>query len=114
MSMTSTQAKELGRLIATARKRLDLSVRALAGLVDVSPTWITQLETAHYFDVSPDRLARLAQALDIEPARIDRLMKGAVADSLPEMRTYFRAKYNMTPEEIEKVQRYVDRMRRAA
>lgn len=114
MGMTQSQAKALGQLIARARNRHNLSVRALAALVGVSSTWIGEVETAKYLDVSPDRLARLAHVLDIEPSRIDRLTEGSVADSLPELRTYFRAKYDLTPEEIEKVQKYVDRLRRAA
>ena len=114
MSMTQSQAKQLGQLIARARQRQNLSVRALAALVGVSSSWISEVETATYLDVSPDRLARVAQVLDIEPSRIDRLTKGSVADSLPELRTYFRAKYDLMPEEIEKIQKYVDRLRRAA
>lgn len=81
MSMTPTRAKQLGQLIARARKRHDLSVRALAGLVDVSPAWITDVERAKYLDVSPDRLARIAQVLDIEPARIDLLTGRSVSAS---------------------------------
>lgn len=114
MSMSPTQAKQLGQLIARARNRHNLSVRALAGLVGVSPTWISEVETATYLDVAPDRLARIAHVLDIEPARIDRLTKGSVSDSLPELHTYFRAKYDLAPEEINKVQRYIERLRRAA
>jgi transcriptional regulator with XRE-family HTH domain len=114
MSMTPTQARELGQLVASARKRLGLSVRELAAKVAVSPSWITQVETAQYLDVSPDRLARVAQALDIEPARIDRLTGRAMSESLPELRTYFRAKYDLSPEDIEKIERYITRLRSAA
>lgn len=77
-------------------------------------SWLGFLEQGRYVDPAPDRLARLAEILDIEPARIDRITKGAVAGSLPELRTYFRAKYNLTPEEIERVVRYIERLRRAA
>jgi hypothetical protein len=62
-----------------------------------------------FLDPAPDRLARLAEALDIEPARIDRITKGSMADSLPEVRTYFRAKYGLTPEQSEQIERYVER-----
>lgn len=112
MSMTTAQAKQLGTLIAKARARKDLTVRGLADLVGVNYSWIAQLEAGHYMDPSPDRLARLSEVLEIAPARIDRIARGAVADSLPGMRTYFRAKYDLTPEEAARVERYVQRLRR--
>ncbi len=37
-----------------------------------------------------------------------------MAESLPEPRIYFRAKYDLTPEEIAQVERYIERLRRAA
>ena len=89
-------------------------MRALADLVGVSASWITQVETAQYVDVSPDRLARVAQVLDIAPASFDRLTGRSVSDSLPELRTYFRAKYDLSPEDIDKLARYIERLRRAA
>jgi hypothetical protein len=57
-------------------------------------------------------LARIGELLDIEPGRMDGLTQGAVSEGLPELGTYFRAKYDLTPEQIEHVQRYVRRLRR--
>jgi transcriptional regulator with XRE-family HTH domain len=109
MSLTTAKAKELGELVAKARARKGVSTRKLEAEVGVSNVWITKLEAGVFLDPSPSLLAKLAEALDIEPRRIDRLMPGAVADSLPGMRTYFRAKYDMSPDDIAKVQRYIDR-----
>lgn len=112
MSMTTTQAQRLGAVIAKARARKGLSVRALAAQAGVGYAWITNVEGGQYLAPAPARLARLAEALDIEPARLDRLMQGAVADSLPELPTYFRAKYRLTPDQIQKIERYIARLRR--
>lgn len=109
MGMTPTNAKRLGQMIANARKRRGLSMRALADKLSISFAWLKQLEDGEYLDPSPDRLARIAEALDIEPARIDRLARGAVADSLPGMRMYFRAKYDLSPKEIDQIVKYMDR-----
>lgn len=109
MSMTPLQAKRLGALLATARKRKGLSYRALATQLGVALGWLAELEMGGFLDPSPDRLTRLAEALDIEPSRIDRITKGSMADSLPEVRTYFRAKYRLTPDEIKQIERYVGR-----
>lgn len=109
MSMTPAQAKQLGSLIAKARIRKGLSYRALATQLGVAYGWLAELEMGRFLDTAPDRLARLAEVLDIEPSRIDRITKGTVADSLPEVRTYFRAKYGLAPEDIERIERYVER-----
>lgn len=114
MNLTQAQAKKLGSVIAAARVRQGLSVRALAAQAGIKPTWLAELEAGHYLDPAPERLAQVAEALDIKPSRVDRLTKGALTESLPELRTYFRAKYEMTPEEIAKVERYIERLRRAA
>jgi transcriptional regulator with XRE-family HTH domain len=109
MALTVAKAKELGTLVANARAKRDISTRNLATELGISNVWITKLEAGVFFDPSPSLLAKLAEALDIEPNHIDRLMPGAVADSLPGMRTYFRAKYDLTPEQIERIEHYIDR-----
>jgi transcriptional regulator with XRE-family HTH domain len=114
MSMTQSQATRLGQLIASARAEAGLSTRALAAELDVANGWITELENGRFLDPAADRLARLAEVLNIEPGRIDRLTKGAIVDGLPAPRTYFRAKFALTPEEAARVERYIDRLRRAA
>lgn len=114
MGMTQAQAEKLGQIIAKARARKGLSTRALAEQVGVATGWITGIETGRFAGSSPDRLARLCDVLDIAPGTIDRLTKGAVTDGLPSGRTYFRAKYDLSPEQVEKVERYIQRMRKDA
>lgn len=114
MSMTQAQARKLGELIASARAKKGLSTRGLATELDVAYGWITELENGRFLDPAPDRLARLAEALDIDPNRIDRIMRGAMADGLPGAKAYFRAKYDLSPEDIAKVERYIERLRSAA
>lgn len=109
--MPRSLAQRLGELLAQARTRKGLSIRAVAELVDISATWINDVERGRFPNPAPDRLARLAEALDIPAARIDRITKGAVSSGLPEMRTYFRAKYDLSPAQIEQVERYVRRLR---
>lgn len=114
MSMTTAQAAELGKIIASARRRHGLSLRALAEEAGVTKAWLGFLEQGRYTDPAPDRLARLAEVLAISPARIDRLTKGALSQGLPAPRAYFRAKYDLTPDQVAKVERYVERLRKAA
>lgn len=114
MGMTPSQAKQLGTVVARARARKGLSLRELATELGVATAWIGFLEQGRYVDPAPDRLARIAEVLDIEPGRIDRLTKGAMTAGLPAPRAYFRAKYDLSAEQAEQVERYIERLRRAA
>lgn len=111
MSMTQAQAKQLGSVIAKARVRKGLSQRSLASQLEVAYGWLSDLEQGRFLDPAPDRLAAVAEALDIDAGRMDRMTRGAVSEGLPELGTYFRAKYELTPEQIERVERYVRRLR---
>lgn len=112
MSMTPTQAKQLGAAVTRARAKKGWSIRELAKQLNVHASWVGFLEQGRYVDPAPDRLARIAELLGIEAGRMDRLTRGAVSEGLPELGTYFRAKYDLSPEQIKQVQRYVRRLRR--
>ena len=114
MSMNEKQAKQLGALISAARTKHRLSVRELAERVDVHHSWIGYLEQGRYLDPAPDRLARIAQELGLSVERINRITKGAVLAALPRPDVYFRTKYGLSAEQAAQVERYVDRLRRAA
>lgn len=110
--MTESQSQELGRLLARARVERGLSMRELAMHVGMADGWIAGVEAGRFAEPAPDRVARIADALDIEPARIARITRGAVANGLPSMRTYFRTKFDLDAEQIAKVERYVERLRK--
>ena len=112
MSMTEDQAKKLGELISRARSKQGYSVRRLAEQLGLSFSWLAKLEAGKYRDPAPERLARLVQGLAISPAKIDRLTSGALSSGLPEARTYFRSKYDLTPDQTAQVESYIQRLRR--
>lgn len=112
--MTEAQRRKLGELLAGTRERRGLSVRQLAAITELSTMWLSDLERGLYADPAPARLARVAEALDIEPSRIDRITRGSVASGLPGMRTYFRAKTDLSPEQITQVERYIQRLQKDA
>lgn len=111
--MTEVQARELGRLIKRARTSKKLSLRALDELTGVSYGWLSRLERGTLIAPAPSRLTAVAQALDIPPERVDRLTRGEVSRDLPPIRTYFRAKYQLSPEEIGKIEDLFDQIRRS-
>jgi transcriptional regulator with XRE-family HTH domain len=108
--MTETQARQLGQLIVSTRERRGLSTRQLVRLADIPQTWLQRLEHGHFLQPSPDRLARLAEILEIDPARIDRLTRNYLADSLPSVHTYFRSKEKAGPEEIAEIEAAIRRI----
>jgi len=110
--MNDAQAARLGRLFAHARRNKNLPLRAVAEQADIDYSWLARLERGVYSHPAPERLTRLAEVLNIDPERIDRITKGHVANSLPAMRTYFRSKYDFTPSEIDVIERTVTELQR--
>ncbi len=110
--MREVQARELGRLFKQARRAKKLSLRALDELSGVSYGWLSRLERGLMIAPAPSKLTRVAETLGIPPERIDRITRGQVSGELPPIRTYFRAKYQLTPQEITQIEELFDRIRR--
>lgn len=110
--MTESQALRLGRVVAARRASVGLSVRELAHRLGVARGWVSGLENGRFLDPGAEKLAQLAEVLDIDPAEIDRIVQGAMTYGLPQPRAYFRAKYALSREEADQVVRYIERLRR--
>jgi transcriptional regulator with XRE-family HTH domain len=110
--MTEVQARELGRLFKQARRTRKLSLRGLDELSGVSYGWLSRLERGRMITPAPSKLTRVAEVLGIAPERIDRITRGRVSRDLPTIRTYFRAKYQLTPQEITQIEELFDQIRR--
>jgi transcriptional regulator with XRE-family HTH domain len=104
ITMTNQQAAALGDLIRAARNAKGLSYYALAALTGMDFSWLARLERGQYTKPDPAQLARLAEALDIDPARIDRISKNHLANSLPTMRTYLRSKEKLSPQAMDAIE----------
>jgi len=102
--MTDHQATKLGALIRRARHKKGLSLFALADLTGFDDSWLQRLERGQYASPNPVHLARVAEALDIDPVAIDRASKNHLAQSLPSVRTYFRSTAKATPEQLDEIE----------
>jgi transcriptional regulator with XRE-family HTH domain len=89
-----------------------MSLRALDELAGVSYGWLGRLERGQMSAPAPSKLTRVAEVLGIAPERIDLITRGRVSRDLPAIRTYFRAKYQLTPPEIERIEELFDQIRR--
>jgi len=105
--MTDAQAKQLGRLIHEARIKRGWSLAQVMDATGIDSSWLNRMERGFYADPAPDRLAVLAEHLDIDPARIDRASRDHLADSLPSTRIYFRSKEKLSPEALDEIERAV-------
>jgi transcriptional regulator with XRE-family HTH domain len=110
--MTQAQAKNVGSLLAKARGKKGLTLRDLAALTGIPFATIARVERGEYSEPAPDNLARLAEALELDPARIDRVGGNYLANSLPSVGTYFRSKEKASPEEIAEIEAAVGTIRR--
>jgi transcriptional regulator with XRE-family HTH domain len=110
--MTEVQARELGRLFKRTRRARHLSLRELDELTGASYGWLSRLEHGKMTTPAPSKLTAVAEALDIPMERIDRMTRGKVSSDLPAIRTYFRTKYKLDPQEIRQIEEVFDQIRR--
>ncbi|HUD11735.1 MAG TPA: helix-turn-helix transcriptional regulator [Candidatus Saccharimonadia bacterium] len=87
---------QLGQVIAHAREDKKLSQRALARELGVPSSAISRLERGEQLPGnSPDRLARIAQTLDLDAHELYELAGYPVSETLPDLPSYLRTKYNL-------------------
>jgi transcriptional regulator with XRE-family HTH domain len=110
--MTKEQAKIIGEMIAAARRKQKWSLRQLSVVTGFNHSWLSRLEQGAYASPGLDKLVQIAEVLNIDPKRFERIIKGQVSGNLPGMRTYFRSKYDLSHDEIDVVERTVREMQR--
>ena len=93
------QAKELGQRLRARREELGLSLRQLAERAETTDTTIIRIEQGAYAAPAPDKLSRIAAALDLSLADVFALAEYAVPDDLPSFQPYLRSKYRDMPHE---------------
>lgn len=95
--------RELGAYIRRCRESLGLTVRGLARAAGVDATGISRLERGDNDAPEPRTLARLAKALGVDVTDLYVLAGYPVSQGLPAFQPYLRARYDLTPEEVEQL-----------
>lgn len=106
--MTEAQARRLGHLLAKARQRKGLTTRQLAEGQDFTHVWVHRVERGEYHQPTPHWLWRLAELLDLDPTRIDRLADERLASNIPSLHTYFRLDRDAGDAEIAEIRAAVN------
>ena len=97
--MTAQQARAFGVFIRNRREALGISQTQLARMVETRDSTINRLETGTFSAPRPDKLARIADYLQLDLADVFAMVGYAVPRELPTPLPYFRAKYPDLPQE---------------
>lgn len=107
--MTEREVITLGRRVTARRRSMGISARSLAKRIGVDHSWLLRVEAGAFAEPDAGKVTLLLEALDLSAGRRIDL---ELASRLPGMRTYFRTKFDLTPEQIEQVTGYVEDLRK--
>ena len=109
--MEPEQAKRLGTYLREARQAKGLSARQLGDLTDINDATIVRFENGSFTAPAPDKLARIAEALDLPVADVFALAEYASPTELPSFTPYLRTKYRDLPDDaMAQIEKYVARI----
>lgn len=97
--MGSENAKQLGDFVRRQRHAKGVSLEGLAEQTGIPHSTISRIETGKFDAPRPDKLGRLAAALDVRYEELFALAGYATPAGLPEPAPYLRAKYRHLPDE---------------
>lgn len=108
--MDDDQQKHFGQLIREKRVAKGYSLRKFAALVEVSPTYLSQVEQGQVTPPTADRVKRMAEVLGENPDGLIALA-GRVPEDLPkiireqpqEMATFLREASGLTAEQLKQL-----------
>ena len=98
--MDKDQAKRLGKLIRERRQAVGLSTHDLGERVGTPNSTIMCIEQGAFAAPSPDKLARIAEALGMSLADMFGHAGYAVPQELPNFHAYLAARYRHFPQTV--------------
>lgn len=111
--MDREQAKKLGSYLQSARNAKGLSLVAVSKLTGIPGATVSRIETGVFQAPRPDKLALIAEALELSLADVFALAEYAVPNDLPSFTPYLRSKYHDLPDEaVEQIERYAQKLAR--
>ncbi len=110
--MSTANAKKLAAAIKRHRTAKGLTQPALAAAIGVPDSTIYRLERGEFKVPRPEKLQRIAAALDVEFEDLYELA-GYATPGLPAVPVYLRRKFDdLSDEGATKVERYIERIRK--
>ncbi len=112
--MDHQTAAEFGRFLKARRGELGLTTRKLAELASVNQATVVRLEAGAIAEPRPDKLRRLAEALDMSTSELHARAGYAAARDLPGLNVYLRGKFrDLSPQDVEQIGGYIEGLLRA-
>jgi transcriptional regulator with XRE-family HTH domain len=113
MGMSQAQLKELGRVIARERARAKLTQRRLAEKAGVTHPTILRMERGEFKRPDPEKLQRIAQALNLGAGDFFALAGYMHSDHLPSLDPYLQIKFegDLSAKDRKDVERYIEQKR---
>jgi transcriptional regulator with XRE-family HTH domain len=99
-SMDKNQAKAFGAMLRQRRQALHLTVRQVGDAAHIPNTTISRIETGSFKAPRPDKLARIAQVLELSPAEVFARVGYLSSGDLPTFPTYLRTSYPDLPDHV--------------
>lgn len=111
--MSKPQSKALGKLIQRERAKAKLTQRGLAERAGVTHPTILRLERGEFGRPDPEKLQRIAHALDLGAGDFFALAGYIHADHLPSLDPYLRAMFedDLSAKDRKDIERYVEQKR---
>lgn len=111
--------KKFGATIRALREQRQISLRKFADKVGISPTYLSKVERDEFPPPGEETIKQIAEALGQDPDELLALA-GKVSSDLPaiiqqwprEMASFLRTAGELTPEELARLTKYVERMKR--
>jgi len=109
--MDQDHAKRLGALIRQYRAAAGLSLRQLEELTDIDDSLLTRMEQGAILTPAPDKLSRIAEALNLPLADMYAIAGYDSPSELPTLKPYLRTKYRRLPAEAgDQLEAYAERL----
>jgi transcriptional regulator with XRE-family HTH domain len=104
--MSEKSAMQLGRLLRRHRHRAGLSLEDVALAAKLDKSSLSRMESGLIESPDPQKLQRLATALDAEAEDYFALAGYFAPQGLPNMAPYLRSKFDASPEVARDVENY--------
>lgn len=113
MAMSPNQLKALGKLLARTRKDRDLTLGGVASATGLAESTIKRLEDGDFKRPDPEKLQRIARALDLDAEDLFALAGYTPTEGLPNFGPYLRVKQNenLSAASRKKLERYFEELR---
>ena len=109
--MTQPEKLTLGAHLKATRMKAGLSIRGLAALADMNSSYLLKIESEQNDNPSAEKLQRLAEVLELDPAELLAFIGVKPASTLPAVRTYFRRKFGVNADEAEVMAQLIEKYR---